>query len=826
MDGGGIMRFNPNDFTEKSLKAFQEAQNVLAYSGGNILKPEHLLLAILNVDDENVKKIFEGANINSVKIKLEEALSEEMGVYYSMSYGGQQGIYLSTSLANALQIAKSEAVSMGFKKIPLLALLLGVLMEGTSYASKLLSAYTSEALIRKRLQEMLENGDEEIESGVGDPLKKFTVDLTKEAKKGKLTPVIGREKEINRMIEILSRKSKNNPVLVGDAGVGKTAVVEGLAQLIVEENPSSYLKNKKILQLDMAALLAGSKFRGEFEERLKSVIDTVKEKSDEIILFIDELHNIIGAGVAEGNAMDAANILKPALARGEIKVIGATTYEEYKKHIEKDKALARRFQPVYVQEPTPEQAIEILRGIKETYEKHHKVEILDEALIAAVKLSHRYINDRFLPDKAIDLIDEACARVKLRNSAKPEKVRELEKKMSKLEEEINKLTLEKKYEEASQKKAEYFDLQKELEKAQKAAKHVQSEISNVVDEDIIASLVQEWTGIPVTRMVEDEKKRLANLENEIHKRLVDQDEAVKTVADHIKKARAGLKDPKKPVGSFLFLGPTGVGKTELARTLAEILFGTEDALVRIDMSEYMEKFNVSRLVGAAPGYVGYEQGGQLTEMIRRRPYSVVLFDEVEKAHPDVFNILLQILDDGRLTDSQGRTVNFSNTIIILTSNLGSEFLNKTKKNVGFVGDTEEESYKNMKNDIMGQVKMVFKPEFINRLDDIIVFKPLSISQIKRIVDIMISRLEERLKEKHISIQITEAAKDVIAKEGFDPVYGARPLRRVIERKIESPLATMIIEDTIKEGDTVIVDSKDGENLEIRKAGGELLKKRD
>ncbi|POZ91962.1 AAA family ATPase, partial [Petrotoga halophila] len=460
------------------------------------------------------------------------------------------------------------------------------------------------------------------------------------------------------------------------------------------------------------------------------------------------------------------------------------------------------------------------------YEKHHKVEILDEALIGAVNLSHRYINDRFLPDKAIDLIDEACARVKLRNSAKPEKIRELEKKMSKLEEEINKLTLEEKYEEASQKKAEYFDLQKELEKAQKAAKRVQSEISNVVDEDIIASLVQEWTGIPVTRMVEDEKKRLANLENEIHTRLVDQEEAVNTVADHIKKARAGLKDPKKPVGSFLFLGPTGVGKTELARTLAEILFGTEDALVRIDMSEYMEKFNVSRLVGAAPGYVGYEQGGQLTEIIRRRPYSVVLFDEVEKAHPDVFNILLQILDDGRLTDSQGRTVNFSNTIIILTSNLGSEFLNKTKKSVGFVGETEEESYENTKNEIMSQVKMAFRPEFINRLDDIIVFKPLSISQIKRIVDIMISRLEGRLKEKHISIQITEAAKDVIAKEGFDPVYGARPLRRVIERKIESPLANMIIEDTIKEGDTVIVDSKDDENLEIRKAAGELLKKRD
>lgn len=820
------MRFNPNDFTEKSLKSFQEAQNVLGYFGGNILKPEHLLLAILNIEDENIEQLFESSNIITLKNKLEEALSQEMGVYYSMPYSGPQGIYLSNSMANCLQIAKSESKKMGFKKVPLLALLLGILLEGSSPASKLLSTFTSEALIREQLQELTEQGDEEVEGEMGNPLKKFTIDLTKEAKKGKLTPVIGREKEINRIIEILSRKSKNNPVLVGDAGVGKTAVVEGLAQLIVEENPPEHLKNKTILQLDMAGLLAGSKFRGEFEERLKSVIDTLKKKNEEIILFIDELHNIIGAGVSEGNAMDAANILKPALARGEIKVIGATTYEEFKKYIEKDKALARRFQPVYVQEPSVNDAIEILKGIKATYEKHHGVEILDEAIVGAVKLSHRYINDRYLPDKAIDLIDEACARVKLRNSAKPEKIREIEAKMGILEEEINKLTLEEKYEEASKRKAEYFDLQKELEKIQKAVQRVQSEIGNVVDEDIIASLIQEWTGIPVTRMVEDEKKKLANLENEIHQRLIDQEEAVKTVTEHIKKARAGLKDPRKPVGSFLFLGPTGVGKTELARTLAEILFGTEDALVRIDMSEYMEKFNVSRLIGSAPGYVGYEEGGQLTEIIRRRPYSVVLFDEIEKAHPDVFNILLQILDDGRLTDSQGRTVNFSNTIIILTSNLGSEFINKSKKSMGFVEESEEETFRDIKEEVLGQVKTLFRPEFINRLDDIIVFKPLSLAHVKEIVNIMVSRLEERLKEKEIKIEITESAKEILAKEGFDPVYGARPLRRVIERKIESPLANMIIEDTIKEGDTVIVDSKDGENLDIRKAAGEIAKKRD
>lgn len=821
------MRFNPNDFTEKSLKAIQEAQNTLAYSGGNILKPEHLLLSILNLNDEGVLKVFEGKDINLLKQRLEDAISREMGIYYSFPFAGQQGIYISNNLGTAFQIAKTEANKLGLNKIPLLALLLGILLEGSSYASKLLASFTTEGKIRELLNELVEMGDEELGEGTGDPLKKYTIDLTKEAKKGKLTPVIGREKEIRRVIEILSRKSKNNPVLVGDAGVGKTAVVEGLAQLIVNKNAPDYLKNKIILQLDMAALLAGTKFRGEFEERLKAVIDSVKKNSDQIILFIDELHNIIGAGVAEGTAMDAANILKPSLARGEIKIIGATTYDEYRKYIEKDKALARRFQPVYVQEPSVEDTIEILKGIKESYEKHHGVKILDEALIAAAKLSNRYITDRYLPDKAIDLIDEACARVKLRSSGKPEKILELERKISKLEDEINQLTIEEKYEEASKKKAEYFDVQKELENLKKIEKNLKGEMDNIVDEDTISAIVQEWTGIPVTRMVEDEKRKLANLENEIHKRLVDQEEAVKIVAQHIKKARAGLKDPRRPIGSFLFLGPTGVGKTELAKSLAEILFGTEDALIRFDMSEYMEKFNVSRLIGAAPGYVGYEEGGQLTEAVRRRPFSVILLDEIEKAHPDVYNILLQILDDGRLTDSQGRTVNFSNTIIIMTSNIGSDKISKTKKSVGFIEDENlEESYETIKQEVMSQVKTVFRSEFINRLDDIIVFKPLSVEHIKDIVNIMINRLEERLKEKKIRIQITESAKDVLAKEGFDPVYGARPLRRVIERKIESPLANMIIEDEISEGDLVIVDSKDGETLEIRKAAGEILKKRD
>ena len=559
------------------------------------------------------------------------------------------------------------------------------------------------------------------------------------------------------------------------------------------------MKDKKILQLDLVRLLAGTKYRGEFEERIKNLVDKLKEMKDKVILFIDELHTIIGAGSAEGGSMDAANILKPELARGELRVIGATTVEEYRKYIEKDKALARRFQPVYIGEPTPEEAIDILKGLKESYEKHHNVKIEDEAIESAVRLSHRYIADRFLPDKAIDLIDEAAAKVKLRKEMKDPRLRELEEKVENLEKEIDELVMHSKYKEAAELKEKLFKMKEDM----KALKDELTSGKDVVDEQTVAEVLESWTGIPAGKILSSEKEKLLNLENEIHRRIVDQEEAVKIVAQHIRRARAGLKDPRRPIGSFLFLGPTGVGKTELAKALAEVLFDGEDSLVRIDMSEYMEKHSVSRLIGAPPGYVGHEEGGQLTEAVRRRPYSVILLDEIEKAHPDVFNLLLQVLDDGRLTDGKGNTVDFRNTVIIMTSNLGSDRILKLLEG----GIDAEEIERRVKEDLKG----FFRPEFLNRLDAIVVFKPLTMNEVKRIVEIMIRRLEEKLKEKRIRINITEKAKEELAKRGYDPVFGARPLRRVIEKDIEVPMAEKMIAGEIKEGETVTVDlSDDGE----------------
>ncbi|MDO7977417.1 MULTISPECIES: ATP-dependent Clp protease ATP-binding subunit [Oceanotoga] len=816
------MRMNPNDFTEKALNALQDAQIMLTSSGGNIVKPEHLMLSIADMNDEGINALFENNEIEALKKDLNNNLEQDIGVFYS---GNQNGIFLSNNLTNAIEIAKKEIRAYKLKKITLLGLVLGIYLEKNSFAAKILKAYTDEKKIRKILTQYIEEGSDEYENAEIDPLKKFTIDLTQEAKKGKLSPVIGRENEIQRMVEILSRKNKNNPVLVGDAGVGKTAIVEGLAQLIVDEEAPYYLKDKKLLELDMAGLLAGTKFRGDFEERLKSVIDKARKMKDQVILFIDELHTIMGAGATEGNTMDAANILKPSLARGELKIIGATTMEEYRKHVEKDKALSRRFQPIDVGEPTVEDSIQILKGLKLSYEKHHGVEITDDAVESAVKLSQRYITDRFLPDKAIDLIDEASAKVKLKNTTKPTEVREIEKKMLRLEDEINQLTFEEKYEEAAKKKADYFDVQKELENAMKNVKKEEDSIHNIVDKETIAYVVQQWTGIPVTKMLSDERKKLINLEMEIHKRMVGQDEAVNVISQTIRKSRAGLKDPRRPTGSFLFLGPTGVGKTELAKSIAEYLFGDENSMIRIDMSEYMEKYSVSRLIGAAPGYVGYEEGGQLTERVRRRPYSVILLDEIEKAHPDIFNILLQIMDDGRLTDSQGRTVNFANTIIIMTSNLGSERITKTKRTLGFISEDSEEQYQDMKDQVMDKVKKAFRPEFVNRLDDIVVFKPLTLNDMKSIVDIMILKLERRLNEKKIKIEVTEPAKKALSEKGYDPLFGARPLRRVIEKYIETPLANQIINEEVKEGDSVMVELID-DKLNLRKTGGDIKTKKE
>jgi len=800
------MRLNPNDFTEKALQAIQTAQEKTASAHSGTINPEHLLYGILQTDDESVEKLFENNDLTTLNRKAEELIYSTTGSNY---YSSQNQLYISPALNRVFEISRSESGKLKKKKINLLFLLLGILLEGTSQASKLLSSYTDQNSIYSLISQTDDSDDSADED---DPIKKYTTDLTRQAKEKKLMPVIGRNEEIERLIEILCRKTKNNPVLIGDPGVGKTAIVEGLAQRIVSGKVPAALKNKQLLQIDLSSIIAGSKYRGEFEERLKKLTDKVKKSKDTMILFIDELHNIIGAGSTEGGSMDAANILKPSLAKGELKVIGATTIDEYRKYIEKDKALARRFQVIQVEEPDSEQCIEILKGLKGNYEKHHNVVITDDAVNAAVKLSQRYITDRFLPDKAIDLIDEACSKKSIEFENKPSEVLDLEEKIKRTEDEINDLTIKSAYQEAAYKKALLFELQSQLEKIKKENNTANS---NVVGEEDIAGVIEKWTGIPAKKMLLSERKKLMNLEEEIHKRVISQDEAIKAVAQTIRKARAGLKDPKRPVGSFLFLGPTGVGKTELAKTISEVLFESEDHLIRIDMSEYMEKHSVSRLIGSPPGYVGYEEGGYLTGAVRKKPFSVILFDEIEKAHPDIFNILLQLLDDGRLTDSQGYVVDFRNTIIIMTSNIGSENILRMLEQ----GKKEEEIEKQVKEDL----KRYFKPEFLNRIDSIVFFRPLTLMNVKSIVDIMIRNLEKLLQEKNIKIEMSEDAKLEVAKNGFDPLYGARPLRRAIEKEIEIPLSEKIISGDINPGDTVKVDISADGTLFIRNGSSQIVK---
>ncbi|HPA93615.1 MAG TPA: ATP-dependent Clp protease ATP-binding subunit [Petrotogaceae bacterium] len=800
------MRLNPNDFTEKALQAIQTAQEKTASAHSGTINPEHLLFGILQTDDESVEKLFENNDLTTLNRKAEELIYSATGSNY---YSSQNQLYISPALNRVFEISRSESGKLKKKKINLLFLLLGILLEGTSQASKLLSSYTDQNSIYSLISQTDDSDDSADED---DPIKKYTTDLTRQAKEKKLMPVIGRNEEIERLIEILCRKTKNNPVLIGDPGVGKTAIVEGLAQRIVSGKVPAALKNKQLLQIDLSSIIAGSKYRGEFEERLKKLTDKVKKSKDTMILFIDELHNIIGAGSTEGGSMDAANILKPSLAKGELKVIGATTIDEYRKYIEKDKALARRFQVIQVEEPDSEQCIEILKGLKGNYEKHHNVVITDDAVNAAVKLSQRYITDRFLPDKAIDLIDEACSKKSIEFENKPSEVLDLEEKIKRTEDEINDLTIKSAYQEAAYKKALLFELQSQLEKIKKENNTANS---NVVGEEDIAGVIEKWTGIPAKKMLLSERKKLMNLEEEIHKRVISQDEAIKAVAQTIRKARAGLKDPKRPVGSFLFLGPTGVGKTELAKTISEVLFESEDHLIRIDMSEYMEKHSVSRLIGSPPGYVGYEEGGYLTGAVRKKPFSVILFDEIEKAHPDIFNILLQLLDDGRLTDSQGYVVDFRNTIIIMTSNIGSENILRMLEQ----GKKEEEIEKQVKEDL----KRYFKPEFLNRIDSIVFFRPLTLMNVKSIVDIMIRNLEKLLQEKNIKIEMSEDAKLEVAKNGFDPLYGARPLRRAIEKEIEIPLSEKIISGDINPGDTVKVDISADGTLFIRNGSSQIVK---
>ena len=797
------------NFTEKAKEAIRRAQQYAVHLGHNYVGTEHLLLGLVGVKDSVASKAIEAQGIT------EDAITEKIDELVGLNNGG--GYYpqdYTPRSKRVIDMSVQEAIKMGTGYVGTEHILLALIQENDSIAVRILASLgvNGQKLYEDIMSMVGEdstgstgaNGD----SKSGTPtLDKYSRDFTKMASESKFDPIIGRDKEIERVIQILSRRTKNNPCLVGDPGVGKSAIIEGLAQQIYEGNVPSTLKDKRIVSLDLSSMIAGSKYRGEFEERIKKVIDEVKAAGN-VVLFIDEIHTIIGAGGAEG-AIDASNILKPSLARGELQLIGATTIEEYRKYIEKDAALERRFQQVMVNEPNEEEAILMLKGLRDKYEAHHNVKITDEAIEAAVKMSSRYITDRFLPDKAIDLMDEAASKVRLQTYTAPSNVKELEDKITALEKEKEEAIKTEEFEKAAKVKKEQTELKKKLDDAKKEWDTENTKTKQVVTEDEIAAVVSSWTGVPVQSLKQEESERLINLEKILHERVIGQDEAVSAVAKAIRRGRVGLKDPKRPIGSFLFLGPTGVGKTELSKALAEALFGDENAMVRIDMSEYMEKHTVSKMIGSPPGYVGYEEGGQLTEKIRRKPYSVVLFDEIEKASPDVFNVMLQILDDGHITDGQGRKVDFKNTVIIMTSNAGAKSIIAPKK-LGFVADnSDEKSYQAMKDTVMEEIKHLFKPEFINRIDDIIVFHPLDEENVKKIVALMTKEIVKRVKENmDIHIEFDDEAISLLAKEGFDPAYGARPLRREIQSKIEDEFAEEFLRNEIKAGDSVKVGVKD------------------
>ena len=853
---------NISKFTQKSVQAVQDLEKVAYEYGNQEVEQEHLLYALLTQEDSLILKLIEKMEIN--KDYFINTVKKALDAKVKVSGGDLRfGQYLNKSLVNA----ENEAKAMGDEYVSVEHLFLSLLTQPSPSMKKIFNEF---GITRERFLQALSTvrGNQRVVSdnpeATYDTLNKYGEDLVEKARNQKLDPVIGRDAEIRNIIRILSRKTKNNPVLIGEPGVGKTAAIEGLAQRIVAGDVPEGLKEKKIFALDMGALVAGAKYRGEFEERLKAVLEEVKKSEGEIILFIDELHLIVGAGKTDG-AMDAGNMLKPMLARGELHCIGATTLDEYRQYIEKDAALARRFQPVMVDEPTVEDTISILRGLKERYEVFHGVKITDSALVAAATLSHRYITDRFLPDKAIDLVDEACALIKTELDSMPTELDEQRRKIMQLE--IEESALKKETDNLS--KERLADLQKELaemrdtfntqkaqwdnekhsvEKLQKLREQIEdinkqiqkakqnydlekaaelqygelpklqqqleieekqvkesdrSLVHEAVTDDEIARIISRWTGIPVTKLTEGERTKLLGLEDELHKRVIGQDEGVRLVTDAILRSKAGIKDPTKPIGSFLFLGPTGVGKTELAKTLAATLFDDEQNMVRIDMSEYMEKYSVSRLIGAPPGYVGYEEGGQLTEAVRRKPYSVVLFDEIEKAHPDVFNVLLQVLDDGRISDSQGRTVDFKNTILIMTSNIGSPYL---LEGIDENGEIKPEAQEQVMNDLRGH----FRPEFLNRLDEIILFKPLTKDNIGGIVDLMVKELSNRLADQELSLELTDAARTQVIENGYDPVYGARPLKRYLQNYVETLAAKKILSGDVHAGDTLVLDVKDGE----------------
>ena len=861
---------NISKFTQKSVQAVQDLEKVAYQFGNQEIEEEHLLYTLLEQEDSLILKLIEKMEID--KDYFRNSLNQALDARVKVS-GGE--LHFGQYLNKALVSAEDEAKAMGDEYVSVEHLFLALLRYPSPSMKKLFQEF---GITKERFLQALSTvrGNQRVVSdnpeATYDTLNKYGEDLVEKARNQKLDPVIGRDEEIRNIIRILSRKTKNNPVLIGEPGVGKTAAIEGLAQRIVAEDVPEGLKDKKIFALDMGALVAGAKYRGEFEERLKAVLEEVKKSEGNIILFIDELHLIVGAGKTDG-AMDASNMLKPMLARGELHCIGATTLDEYRQYIEKDAALERRFQPVMVDEPTVEDTISILRGLKERYEVFHGVKITDSALVAAATLSHRYITDRFLPDKAIDLVDEACALIKTELDSMPSELDEQRRKIMQLEIEESALkketdnlskerleTLQKELAELRdtfntqkaqwdnekhsveklqklreqiedvnkqiQKAKQNYDLEKaaqlqygelpklqqQLEIEEKSVKESdRSLVHEAVTDDEIARIISRWTGIPVTRLTEGERAKLLTLEDQLHKRVVGQDEGVKRVTDAILRSKAGIKDPTKPIGSFLFLGPTGVGKTELAKTLAENLFDDEQNMVRIDMSEYMEKYSVSRLIGAPPGYVGYEEGGQLTEAVRRKPYSVVLFDEIEKAHPDVFNVLLQVLDDGRITDSQGRTVDFKNTILIMTSNIGSPYL---LDGIDENGEIKPEAQSQVMDDLRGH----FRPEFLNRLDEIIMFKPLTKSNIGKIVDLMVGELDKRLADQELSLELTDTAKDQVIENGYDPVYGARPLKRYLQKYVETLAARKILSGDVHAGDTLVLDVQNGEFIVTVKDG--------
>ena len=793
-------------FTERSQKAFYLAAEEAQKMGHNYIGTEHILLGIAD-EGGQAAKILRDMGVTDDKIR--DAILEIEG-------NGEpdylvQEIPLTPRTKRLIEVSRNEARNLNHNFIAPEHLLLAIISESEGVGVAILQKLGAD--LQKLRSDIIDNMATDAggkkQEGRGKNvstanLDKFGRDLTEFAKEGKLDPVIGRDKEIERVVEILCRRSKNNPCLIGDPGVGKTAIAEGLAERIINGNMPELLKNKRVVSLDLSGMVAGSKYRGEFEERLKNVMEEIR-KAGNVILFIDEMHTIIGAGAAEG-AIDASNILKPALARGEIQAIGATTIDEYRKNVEKDPALERRFQPVMIGEPTKEESVLILKGLRDKYEAHHKVKITDDAIESAVSLSDRYITDRYLPDKAIDLMDEAASKVRLKNLTAPPDVKNLEEEIERINKDKDEAVNMQDFEKAAKFRDRELEVQSQLNKLKENWKNQKNSDTPVVSTEDIANVVASWTNIPVTKLTESESERLLHLEEILHKRVIGQEEAVKAVARAVRRARVGLKDPKRPVGSFIFLGPTGVGKTELSKALAEAMFGDENAIIRIDMSEYMEKYTTSRLVGSPPGYVGYEEGGQLTEKVRRHPYSVVLFDEIEKAHPDVFNVLLQILEDGRLTDGKGKTVDFRNTIIIMTSNVGAQTIRK-QQTLGFAQSSKEkeDSYEKMKDNVMEDLKKTFRPEFLNRIDDIIVFHQLEEEDLKKIVELMLHTVVKRLNNLGIRVEYTEAVKDYLAKEGFDPTYGARPLRREITKTVEDKLSEEMLKGNIKKNDDVIMD---------------------